>query len=91
MGKYGRIGHYQLQDEIVQELVDERCRQNDKFPEQHLRLSSGDVNPGLMLAILVKEVGEVAKTGLEQTDVRSELIQVAAVAIAWIEGIDARG
>ena len=53
------------------------------------------------LAVLVEEVGEVARALLEQghlpneqshdlhgADLRHELVQVAAVALAWLEAID---
>lgn len=79
-----------VQDYIVDELSDERKRQNEKFPAQHARIAAGQVDNGLMLAILVEEVGEAAKAILEDTNLREELVQIAAVAIAWIEGLDAK-
>jgi hypothetical protein len=42
------------------------------------------------VAILMEEVGEA----LEQSDpvkLRAELVQIAAVAVAWVEAIDRRG
>ncbi len=51
------------------------------------------------LAVLAEEFGEVARAILEQgklandvtgADLREELVQVAAVAAKWIEGIDLR-
>ncbi len=47
---------------------------------------------GIKLAVLVEEVGEVARAVLERSDLghlREELIQVAAVAVAWAECVDA--
>lgn len=53
---------------------------------------------GERLAVLIEEVGEVARCILEKVelandkhgkDLRAELIQVAAVAVAWVEGLDA--
>lgn len=41
------------------------------------------------LAVITEEVGEVAKAMLEGTNLREELIQVAAVAVAWAEALDA--
>jgi NTP pyrophosphatase (non-canonical NTP hydrolase) len=46
-------------------------------------------------AILLEEVGEVARA-LNEADIdgpnlRAELLQVAAVAVAWVEGIDHDG
>lgn len=44
------------------------------------------------LSILVEEIGEVAQAMLEGENlkVREELIQVAAVAVAWLECIERR-
>lgn len=50
------------------------------------------------LPILIEEVGEVARamceaigaTDVQSSGLRTELVQVAAVAVAWIEAIDAR-
>ncbi|EJB8542973.1 MazG-like family protein [Vibrio parahaemolyticus] len=39
-------------------------------------------------AILGEEVGEVSKAILEKEGLREELVQVAAVALQWIENID---
>jgi hypothetical protein len=39
-------------------------------------------------AILVEEVGEVSKAIQEREGLREELVQVAAVALQWIEMID---
>jgi len=68
---------------VLTEVMHERDRQHDKWGEQnHSRL--------LWLAILVEEVGEVAKASLEANpeQCRRELIQVAAVAVAAIESFD---
>lgn len=40
------------------------------------------------LPILVEEVGEVSEAILEEGGLRDELIQVAAVAVAWVECLD---
>lgn len=40
------------------------------------------------LPILGEEVGEVSKAILENSNIREELVQVAAVALQWIEMID---
>lgn len=55
------------------------------------------IEPAKKLMVLAEEVGEVARAvreaefGLqrEHHDLRTELIQVAAVAIAWVEALDA--
>lgn len=61
----------------------ERAKQNAKWGVQNH-------NPARWLAILVEEVGEVAKAIVEDRsfDVRNELVQVAAVAVAAIESLD---
>lgn len=51
-----------------------------------------DTPDGYKLAVLAEEFGEVAKAlneGAYPADLREELIQVAAVAVAWVEGLDA--
>lgn len=64
-------------------VAEERRRQDRKWgPSDH--------RPPPTLAVLIEEVGEVAKAQMEETDaeLRAELVQVAAVAVAMIEGID---
>lgn len=79
---------------IFSEIFDERQRQDKKFGPQ-------DHKPMIWIPILVEEVGEVAKAALEthfqysgaDTDYsryRKELIQVAAVAVAMVQNIDAK-
>lgn len=49
--------------------------------------------PYRALAVLGEEFGEVARALLEgkgDGELRGELVQVAAVAVAWVEAIDAR-
>ena len=72
----------------LEAVAKERQRQDSKWGEQ-------SHSPELWLAILVEEVGEVAKEVAESQakplDVgayRTELIQVAAVAISAIESLD---
>lgn len=54
--------------------------------------SSALVHRTVKVAVLTEECGEVARAVLEDDDMGlvEELIQVAAVAIAWIEGEMAR-
>ena len=40
------------------------------------------------LAILTEEVGEVAKAILQQGDVKTEVVQCAAVALSWLRSAD---
>lgn len=47
-----------------------------------------ETDPRQKLAVLMEEVGEVAKAIIDhesEARVRSELVQVAAVAVAWLE------
>jgi len=76
--------------QCVGEILRERCAQDAKWGEQN--------HPPLQwLAILTEEVGELAKEVNEHhwreqpntlTKLRAELVQVAAVAVAWLECLD---
>lgn len=78
---------------MLVEVRRERTRQHDKWGEQNH-------DDGWWTAILAEEVGEAAQAALQAhfpddgsktlDDLREELIQVAAVAVAWIEAIDRR-
>lgn len=50
------------------------------------------INAGSWSHILVEEVAEAVSSAIDgnTTDLREELVQVAAVAVAWIEAIDRR-
>lgn len=77
-------------------LIDaERARQSAKFgPRQVHSWGEGDcsspaVAPIVKVAVLSEECGEVARAVLDHApaaDLRDELVQVAAVAVAWLEG-----
>lgn len=78
-------------------LVDvsaERDRQEVLWPGSSC--ASLDMSPGQKLAILTEEVGEVAKEmndacnegrAIDAQAMRTELIQVAAVTVAWAESL----
>lgn len=67
----------------LNDVIAERARQDAKWGADR-RLGRGAWH-----LILSEEVGEVAKAALERDPgLRDELIQVAAVAIAWAEAID---
>jgi NTP pyrophosphatase (non-canonical NTP hydrolase) len=70
---------------ILSEVEQERKRQDLKFgtPPRSRK-------PPLYLAVLMEEVGEIARSILEgdSDNYRVELIQVAAVAVAAIEDFD---
>lgn len=71
--------------EVVISIIAERERQDKKWGSQR------HLEPLLWNAILGEEVGEVANALLEHkspAELRKELVQVAAVAAAWIEAID---
>lgn len=69
----------------------ERVRQDMKWGVQ-------DHDDFTWLAVLTEEVGESAQCALHDNfgghhsgELRAEVVQVAAVAIAWIEALDRRG
>ena len=71
---------------VFEMILAERVVQRAKWPH-------GDRHAdATWLTILTEEVGEVAKAILESgaDDVRDELVQVAAVAVAWLEGLEKR-
>ena len=76
--------------EVLEKVAAERSNQDAKWGEQNH-------DPGKWLAILTEEVGELAKEMLEYdadpvetVSMRREAIQVAAVAVAFIEYLDRR-
>ena len=80
---------------ILAEIQDERSRQDAKWGVQN----SHDFE---WVSILAEEFGEAAQQANEAnfttgryrgdfSNLRYELVQVAAVAVAWIECIDRRG
>jgi NTP pyrophosphatase (non-canonical NTP hydrolase) len=79
-----------LLEDIIEEVRQERISQDDKYgwPRNH--------KPERWLAILAEEFGEFAidvndcrfESGMWKDNMRNELIQVAAVAIAAIEDLD---
>lgn len=68
---------------VLGAVAAERRRQDAKWGPSAER-------PAPTLRVLVEEVGEVAKAQQDETDaeLRAELIQVAAVAVAMVEAID---
>ena len=69
---------------VLADVQAERRRQTDRWGVQH----HADYR---WLSILTEEVGEVAKAINDEEDIaalRAELVQVAAVAVAWVEDID---
>lgn len=63
-----------------------RLRDEGKFPYTPDEPDCPDEHA---LAILVEEVGEVAQAVLQgRPELRDELVQVAAVTLAWLEGLE---
>lgn len=79
-------------NDICSAVYRERVRQEDRWGNDSLMpYENGDHQR--KLAVLMEEVGEVARELLENgnrtsSHLKEELIQVAAVAMAWIEGIE---
>lgn len=78
----------------VYDLIDaERVRQQHKWGGAHPwgfgDCSRDGIGPELKVVILTEEVGEVARAVFERLDgnLRDELVQVAAVAVAWLESM----
>lgn len=71
---------------VLLEVLKERMRQEEKWGEQ-------DHSPEKWITILMEEVGEFSKEVLENThraslpndNLRAELVQIAAVALAMLE------
>ena len=70
--------------QVLSEVLGERRFQDEKWG------SNRDLDNGTWGLILGEEVGESCEAALENDmkHLRRELVQVAAVAVAWIEGLD---
>lgn len=73
-----------MNSRIAQQIAAERSRQDARHPY--------DVPDSVMLSVLVEEVGEVARAMNDNTpdDLAEEVMQCAAVAVKWMELLDAR-
>lgn len=83
---------YQEHEQILQDVLNERNRQNIKFG------SNRNHHPFLWNTILSEEVGEAAEASLDIEfkgasidNYRKELVEIAAVAIAAIQDLDTHG
>jgi NTP pyrophosphatase (non-canonical NTP hydrolase) len=94
---YGWIGAMKVKNPIA-EIAAERDRQNELFRTGKIQFSCSSETVDLLrkLRVLVEEVGEVAEA-VDRVERRvansrqhliSELIQVAAVAVAWLESLE---
>lgn len=83
-----------MRDDILSAINAERQRQTDKWGGMHGwgqgDCSSDCVLPSTKSMVLSEECGEVARAVLDfNTDaLRAELVQVAAVAVAWLESFE---
>lgn len=76
---------------VLNDIMQERARQDEKWGEQNHK-------PPVWLTILMEEVGEASQAVLHEKfgghaaeNLREEMVQVAAVAVAFIEYLDRRG
>jgi NTP pyrophosphatase (non-canonical NTP hydrolase) len=69
-------------------IYDERQRQDQKWGWPNNGLAGTDLHK--KVSILLEEVGEVANAVLELDwdNLEKELVQVAAVAVAWLESFE---
>lgn len=83
--------HYQprLMESVCSEIKDERWRQECKVQTGKIPWDCADpsVDDDRKLAVLGEEFGEVARALIEGDGLRDELIQAAAVALAWAESL----
>lgn len=80
-------------DDVLAAVVAERRRQEVRWGGPH-QWGTGDcssprVADPVKVMVLAEEVGEVARAvlDLDRDLLRTELVQVAAVAIAWLEAL----
>lgn len=82
------------------EINNERIRAHNKHKKGGASMEEASWNDPAWLPVLVEEVGEVAEAFCERRhgnlsheefikELRKELIQVAAMAMAWVDSIDA--
>lgn len=69
-----------LSDVLIAIIERERTSQDERWGKQVL-------SPTEWLTVIAEEFGEVAKQVKERKDVRTELIQLTAVCVAWLEEI----
>ena len=81
-------------EDIYAAIDAERARQTRKWAAPHAwgqgDASSDQVESIVKVAVLAEEVGEVSRAVLDYAhpeQLRTELVQVAAVAVAWLESM----
>lgn len=75
--------------DVLGDVWEERQRQQELLEIKKIPWDTSDpvIPTAMKLSVLVEEVGEVARAILEESNLREELIQVAAVAVAWAESL----
>jgi NTP pyrophosphatase (non-canonical NTP hydrolase) len=75
--------------DAVEEIVRERRRQDMLKAQGRFKYTCADpeLNNGERLAILVEEVGEVARALQTGEGLREEVGQCAAICLAWLQGM----
>lgn len=74
---------------ILASIIAERHRQDELWSERSI--AHGGFSDAEMLTVLVEEIGEIAQALQEPgSNLRTELIQSAAVIVAWMEAVDKR-
>lgn len=86
---------------VLHDIYRERIRQDILKAEGRFKFTCADPIPNTeRLTILMEEIGEAARALLEMhrlvndvhgSNLRKELVQCAAVIVAWIEGIERDG
>ena len=71
-----------MNEKVLKLINDERQRQDENWGADRL------LDNVTWLTILVEEVGETAETILKSSNTKKELVQVAAVAVAWLECLE---
>lgn len=78
---------------VLEAVKNERLRQQNLLAKGEIpwACDSPSISPGRKLSVLVEEIGEIANEINEGREdgpcLRMELIQVAAVAVAWAESL----
>ena len=80
-------------DDIFKAIVEERARQDKIHPlcklkkdqDTEVQTMATIINNGEMLAVLVEEIGEIARALQGEGNLEEEMIQAAAVIVRWLE------
>ena len=80
-------------DDVFKAIIKERARQDELHPlcklkkdqETEVLTMATLINNGEMLAVLVEEIGEIARALQGEGNLEEELIQAASVCVRWLE------